>query len=170
MPSPDDILWMQRALELARRAADEGEVPVGAVLVSGDRLLAEGWNHPIGGCDPTLHAEIHALRQAANTEKNYRLPGSTLYVTIEPCTMCLGAIVHARVGRVVFGAPEPKAGVIQSRPELLAAGFLNHRFEWDGGVCEEACAAVLQDFFSRRRALKKALREAGGENLPPVAD
>jgi len=153
MPFSDDY-WMQHALHLARQGAEAGEVPVGAVLVLDDQVIGEGSNNPITACDPTAHAEILALRAAAQQQQNYRLVGSTLYVTIEPCTMCVGALVHARVGRVVFGAREPRAGAICSAFALLdgtAAASYNHRVVWTGGVLEEECAALLTTFFRARR-------------------
>lgn len=142
---------MDRALELARRAAGAGEVPVGAVLVQGGELIGEGWNQPIGACDPTAHAEVMALRAAAARVGNYRLVDSTLYVTLEPCPMCAGAIVHARVGRVVFGAVDPRAGAAGTVFDLLQSATLNHRAEVSGGVLSDACGALLRDFFRARR-------------------
>lgn len=147
-----DPIWMQYALALARRAGEAGEVPVGAVLVAEDRIIGEGYNRPIGACDPTAHAEIVALRDAARRLGNYRLPNSTLYVTLEPCPMCAGAIVHARVGRVVYGAPDPRAGAGGSVFNLLQTECLNHRASVVGGVLAEACADVLHDFFRARRS------------------
>ena len=142
---------MQQALLLARRAAEEQEVPVGAVLVRDDALVAEGWNQPIASSDPTAHAEIVALRQAAQALGNYRLTGTTLYVTIEPCTMCAGAIVHARVQRVVFGARDPRAGAAGSVFQVLQSPELNHRCELTEGVLADDAAALLQGFFRERR-------------------
>lgn len=159
MPTANDFMWMQRALVLARQAADSNEVPVGAVIVRNNQVLGEGSNCPIGGCDPTAHAEIQAIRQAALKEANYRIPDSTLYVTIEPCTMCLGAIVHARIARVVFGAKEPKAGVLESNSLLETFSFFNHSLAWEGGVCEQECTDIMQAFFSHRRAMKKQLKK-----------
>lgn len=147
----EDHQWMQRALALAQKAAEAGEVPVGAVLVREGVLLGEGWNQPIRAHDPTAHAEIVALRAAARATANYRLAGSTLYVTIEPCAMCTGALVHARVGRLVFGAREPRAGAVASNLCLLEAPFLNHRVGWDEGICAAEAAALLQGFFRARR-------------------
>lgn len=146
-----DQHWMQRALVLARQAADAGEVPVGAVLVREGQLIGEGWNQPILARDPTAHAEIVALRAAARAAGNYRLPGSTLYVTIEPCAMCAGALVHARIARLVFGAREPRAGAVASNLGLLEAPFLNHRVVWEEGDCAAESAVLLQDFFRARR-------------------
>ena len=150
-----DIRWMQYALELADRAERLGEVPVGAVLVADDQVLGEGWNSPISSHDPTAHAEMMALRAAAERVANYRLPHSTLYVTIEPCTMCAGAIVHARVSRLVYAAPEPKAGVGASNGCIFEQPYFNHRVEVVGGVCEAEAAAKIQGFFQRRRLEKK---------------
>lgn len=150
-----DEYWMQLALAQARLGAAAGEVPVGAVLVRDGVLLAAGYNRPIAGCDPTAHAEIDVLRSAARRLGNYRLAGSTLYVTIEPCTMCSGALVHARVARLVFGAMEPRAGAVCSHFRLLDTEVYNHRISWEGGVLAEACAALMTDFF-------RAKRKAGG--------
>jgi len=152
MSNQDDLRWMQYALNLARQAAAEEEVPVGAVLVRGDELLAEGWNQPIGNSDPTAHAEIQTLRAAAEKVGNYRLPGSTLYVTLEPCPMCAGAIVHARVERVVFGATDPRTGAGGTIFNLLQAPELNHRCEITAGVMAEECGDLLRSFFRERRA------------------
>lgn len=146
-----DEQFMRRALQLAQRAAATGEVPVGAVLVRDGAVIGEGYNRPISSCDPTAHAEIVALRDAAAREGNYRLPGTTLYVTIEPCTMCAGALVHARVARVVYGAAEPKAGVASSHLQLFAAAHFNHRVDCAGGVLPAECSALISDFFRRRR-------------------
>lgn len=147
---------MQHALMLAERAEQQGEVPVGALLVMQGRVVGEGWNQPISGHDPTAHAEIVALRNAATHEQNYRLPGSTLYVTLEPCPMCAGAIVHARVKRVVYSAPDPKGGAAGSVFDLLPTdGRFNHRVEVDGGLLRERSAKLLQDFFRRKRAKSK---------------
>lgn len=151
-PDDEDVRWMQRALELARRGAGEGEVPVGAVLVREGELLGEGWNAPIGSHDASAHAEIVALREAGRRVGNYRLPGSTLYVTIEPCAMCAGALVHARVTRLVFAAREPRAGAVASNLQLLDAPFLNHRVAWNEGVCAEEAARLIREFFRVRRS------------------
>ena len=148
---------MQHALKLAELAEQQGEVPVGAVVVREGRLVGEGWNRPIGGCDPTAHAEIVALRDAAEKEQNYRLPGSTLYVTLEPCPMCAGAIVHARVKRVVYAAKDPKGGAAGSVFDLLPTdGRFNHHVEVEGGLMMEQSATLLQDFFRRKRIKSKA--------------
>lgn len=143
---------MQRAIELAQHAADNGEVPVGAVLIRDDAILGEGWNQPIQHHDPTAHAEIMALRDAAQRIGNYRLIDTTLYVTLEPCVMCAGALIHARVGRVVFGASDPRAGAAGSQFELLPSGApFNHRVECQGGLMSEECGKLLKDFFAARR-------------------
>lgn len=147
----EDRRWMQHALRLAQRAAELGEVPVGAVVVKDDEAVAEGWNQPVASHDPTAHAEIVALRAAAQAARNYRLGGHTLYVTLEPCVMCAGAILHARVERLVFGAWDPKAGAVESVYDLVARPRLNHRLEWRGGVLEAECGALLADFFKARR-------------------
>jgi tRNA(adenine34) deaminase len=142
---------MRQSLELARRAAAAGEVPVGAVLVLEEEKIGEGWNQPIGACDPTAHAEIVALRAAAARIGNYRLPGSTLYVTLEPCSMCAGALVHARVARVVFGAADPRAGAAGTVFDLLRSTALNHRADVVGGILAEECGVLLWEFFRARR-------------------
>lgn len=146
-----DEHYMQRALALAQQAAAKGEVPVGAVLVCEGEVIGEGFNCPISTNDPTAHAEVMALRDAAKRIRNYRLPNTTLYVTVEPCAMCAGALVHARVARVVYGTPEPKAGVADSHLSLFAAPHFNHRVCCEGGVLQEDCANLMQDFFRSRR-------------------
>jgi tRNA(adenine34) deaminase len=153
-----DLRWMRKAFALAQRAADAGEVPVGAILVKQDVPLAEGWNQPIAMHDATAHAEIVALRAAAQQLGNYRLPDTTLYVTLEPCAMCAGAIIHARVARLVFGAWDPKAGAVQSVYDLIANPRLNHAVQWTGGVMEAECSLLLKTFFRDRR---KAPGESG---------
>jgi tRNA(adenine34) deaminase len=142
---------MRRALELARRAQDEGEVPVGAVVVLDEKILGEGWNRPISAADPTAHAEIQAMRAAATTRKNYRLVGATLYVTLEPCAMCVGAMFHARIRRVVFGASDPKTGAAGSTLDLFQEKRLNHHALVQGGVLAAECGALLSAFFASRR-------------------
>ncbi len=142
---------MRHAVALAARAAVSGEVPVGAVLVRDGEILGEGWNRPIGDHDPSAHAEMIALRQAAQKVGNYRLPGATLYVTLEPCVMCAGAIVHARISRLVFGARDPKAGAVESVYDVIAKPRLNHVVEWSGGVLETECGDLLRAFFRERR-------------------
>lgn len=145
---------MREALVLASQGAAQGEVPVGAVLVQDGEIIGRGFNCPISRHDPSAHAEMVAIRDAALAVENYRLPGSTLYVTLEPCSMCAGLIVHSRVARVVYGATEPKAGVAVSRGQFFAQEFLNHRVLVEGGVLMEDCAAVLVEFFRQRRAAK----------------
>jgi tRNA(adenine34) deaminase len=147
----DDQRWMRRALELAAQAEEEGEVPVGAVLVRDGEVIAEGWNRPIAGHDPTAHAEIQALRAGAAAVGNYRLGGTTLYVTLEPCPMCAGAMVHARVKRLVFGAADPRTGSAGSVFDLVRSEHLNHRLEVMGGILGEECSGMLRSFFRARR-------------------
>ena len=142
---------MRRALELAERAEEEGEVPVGALVVIEKELIAEGWNRTINTCDPTGHAEIIALRAAANHVGNYRLPGSTLYVTLEPCVMCAGAIVQARVSRLVYGATDPQAGAAGSAFNLLQGAGRNHESQISGDVLGDVCRERLRAFFGCRR-------------------
>ena len=139
MPAADDESYMRRALELARRAEGEGEVPVGAVIVVGGEVVGEGWNRPIGAADPTAHAEIQAIRTAAGKLHNYRLTGATLYVTLEPCDMCVGAMFHARIARTVYGASDPKKLVLKNQLGL------------EGGVLAAECGALLSEFFAGRR-------------------
>jgi tRNA(adenine34) deaminase len=146
-----DERFMRRALDLARSAEEKGEVPVGAVVVRDGEILGEGWNQPIATHDPSAHAEMVAVRAAAEFAQNYRLPGTTLYVTLEPCAMCAGAIVHARIARVVYGAADPKAGAGGSVFNLLADDRLNHRALVVGGVLAEECGGLLKKFFARRR-------------------
>lgn len=155
-----DRFWMQRALQLGTDAASHGEVPVGAVIVSGDALLAEGANNPISGNDPTGHAEIIALRAAARKMGNYRLPGTTLYVTLEPCIMCMGAMIHGRIDRLVYGATDPKTGAATSLYQIGTDTRLNHTLTVEGGVLEDKCAELLKTFFKNRRAAHRA--ERGG--------
>jgi tRNA(adenine34) deaminase len=142
---------MRHAIRLAQRAEQQGEVPVGAVIVKDDRCIAEGWNIPITSHDPTAHAEIVALRSAGIQVENYRLTDATLYVTLEPCVMCIGAMSHARIKRLVFGAYDPKRGAVCNALSLTDASFLNHRISWDGGVLETECSEMLRDFFKARR-------------------
>jgi tRNA(adenine34) deaminase len=143
--------YMRAALEEARKGFDAGEVPVGAVVVVGGEIVGRGFNQPIGRHDPTAHAEVVAIREAAREIGNYRLVGSTIYVTIEPCLMCVGAMVHARVATLVFGAPEPKAGAVVSSRRAHELPSLNHRIEVLGGVLEDDCRAIIQEFFRGRR-------------------
>ncbi|MCW8872908.1 MAG: tRNA adenosine(34) deaminase TadA [Xanthomonadales bacterium] len=149
--SDADRRWMERALDLARRAEAEGEVPVGAVVVNETGLLGEGWNRNIGLSDPTAHAEIIALREAGHRLNNYRLPRCTLYVTLEPCAMCVGAAIHARLERLVFGAVDPKTGALGGAYSLPAAHRHNHELAFAGGLLEQEAAALLRDFFRRKR-------------------
>jgi len=142
---------MRRALELARRAEGEGEVPVGSVIVLEEKVIGEGWNRPISASDPSAHAEIQAMRAAASARKSYRLVGTTLYVTLEPCAMCVGAMFHARVRRVVYGAADPKTGAAGSVVDLFAQNKLNHHALVQGGVLAAECGALLSDFFAARR-------------------
>lgn len=153
---------MRMALDLAAQAAAAGEVPVGAVVVRDGEVLGQGWNRPISTCDATAHAEIVALREASRACGNYRLPGATLYVTIEPCTMCVGAMVHARIARVVFGAPEPKAGALVSQLNLADANHWNHRLQVTGDVCGEEAAEIMRAFFQMRR--EQARADKAGSN------
>ena len=146
--------FMAAALVLARVARTRGEVPVGAVVVQDGVVIGEGFNQPIGTNDPTAHAEIMALREAARRVGNYRLPGAQLYVTIEPCQMCVGAMIHARIARVVYGTREPKAGAIESAMRAHEHPSLNHRMEATGGVLEEECRSLIQAFFAERRESK----------------
>ena len=154
--SDTDRNWMRTALELAGQAVDEGEVPVGAVLIYRDEVIGKGWNRSIRENDPTAHAEITALRMAACAMHNYRLPDTTLYVTLEPCAMCAGAIVHARVSRVVIGTPDPRTGAAGSVFQLLQSASLNHQCMITSGVLQEECAAIVQDFFQQKRKQKHA--------------
>lgn len=153
--------WMRRALALAQRAREEGEVPVGAVLVQDNQAIGEGWNRPIGCNDPTAHAEIMALRQGGLVLNNYRLLNTTLYVTLEPCVMCAGAMVHGRIGTLVFGARDAKTGAAGSLIDVLAHPGMNHQVTVVEGVLAPACSALLSDFFRARRRERKALKAAG---------
>ena len=146
-----DETFMRRAIELAQRAAEEGEVPVGAVVAVGGTIVGEGWNRPISAADPSAHAEIQAMRAASAALGNYRLLDSTLYVTLEPCPMCVGAIFHARVRRVVFGARDPKTGAAGSVIDLFAEERLNHHAAVEGGLLAEECGELLRRFFAARR-------------------
>ncbi len=147
-----DIEFMQQALSQAHYAESIDEVPVGAIIVKDNEVIATGFNQPITYHDPTAHAEIAAIRNAAQTLQNYRLNNTTLYVTLEPCVMCIGAILHARVKRLVFGACDPKAGAIQSIFQIADETRLNHRIEYSGGVLKQECGDLLRDFFKRRRS------------------
>jgi len=147
----NDEKYMRRAIELAGQGEHLGEIPVGAVIVCDGEIIGEGFNQPITSNDPTAHAEIVALRVAAERVKNYRLVDATIYVTLEPCTMCVGALVHARIARLVFGTLEPKAGAVVSQSQLLGASYFNHRITMHSGVLAETCQHQLSDFFRRRR-------------------
>jgi len=147
----EDKKWMRFALEQARKAEKEGEVPVGAILVKDDLVIARAHNKPISTNDPTAHAEIQLLRAAGEELKNYRLPGTTLYVTLEPCAMCLGAIMHARIERVVFGAHDPKTGVCGSSENFMKASCFNHKIDLASGVLENESKQLLKNFFNSRR-------------------
>jgi tRNA(adenine34) deaminase len=142
---------MQQALDQAMLAGAAGEVPVGAVLVRDGQIISTGFNQPIGNSDPSAHAEMMALRTAAQDESNYRLPGTTLYVTLEPCTMCAGAMLHARVERVVFGAADPKTGAAGSVLNVFSEKQINHQTQVEGGIMSEECGQVLRNFFKERR-------------------
>jgi tRNA(adenine34) deaminase len=144
--------WMRLALALAARAGESGEVPVGALVILDGQVVGEGWNQPIATSDPTAHAEIVAMRAASRAVKNYRLSGATLVVTVEPCLMCVGAMVHARIGTVVYGAPEPRAGALGSAIAAHDTPGLNHRLAVVGGVLADDCRALIQTFFKERRA------------------
>lgn len=146
-----DEQWMKQALLLARAGEENAEVPVGALLVKGDQVIAQAFNAPISYHDPSAHAEMLVLRMAGQQLENYRLVGTSLYVTLEPCVMCAMALVHARIERLVFGAFDAKTGGICSALDLFEQPFVNHRFDWQGGVLEEDCATMLQDFFKQRR-------------------
>tara|TARA_R110002050_G_scaffold141215_4_gene266200 strand:- start:1539 stop:1988 length:450 start_codon:yes stop_codon:yes gene_type:complete len=147
----NDEYWMRQALLLAHQAEQHGEVPVGAVIVLQDELIGSGWNQPISQQDPTAHAEIVALRAACTNQQNYRLPGSTMYITLEPCIMCAGAIVHARIERVVFAATEPKTGAAGSCMDIFNTSQLNHRVQYEHGVLAEESSKLLRDFFRAKR-------------------
>lgn len=156
----EDEHWMRRALALAEQAAALEEVPVGAVVVMDGKEIGAGFNRPISSCDPTAHAEICALRQAATYLANYRLSGATLYVTLEPCTMCVGAIIHSRISRVVYGTTEPKAGAVESSRRTFEEPQLNWRVETSGGLLAGPCSRIISDFFSRRREHLRQQRNA----------
>jgi len=147
----NDEKWMKIAISEANLAINEGEIPVGAVLIQDGKLIAKAHNQPILNHDPTAHAEVEVLRKAGKKLKNYRLARSTLYVTLEPCAMCLGAIMHARIERIVFGASDPKTGVCGSKADLTSEAFFTHKVKVDGGVLEEENKEILQSFFKSRR-------------------
>ena len=159
MTMADDDYYMEQAIAQARRAEALGEVPVGAVVVKDGVIIAAGYNHPIGKHDPTAHAEIMALRAAATALGNYRLPGCTLYVTLEPCAMCSGAMMHARLARVVYGATDPKTGACGSVLNLFGEARLNHHTALHGGVLGEQCGALLKEFFAMRRLMAQRRRQ-----------
>lgn len=154
-----DETWMRYALGLAQKAELAGEVPVGAVVVANDTVIGEGWNTPISDHDPTAHAELKAIRMAATQRENYRVIDATLYVTLEPCPMCAGALVHSRISRLVFGAYDDKTGAAGSVMQLCRHDALNHQLEVTGGVLALECATTISDFFKRRRAEKKAAKK-----------
>lgn len=166
--------FMQQALLQAELAFSAGEVPVGAVVVCKGEIIGRGYNQPISLKDPTAHAEVMALRDAALNMQNYRLPDCELYVTVEPCTMCAGALIHSRIQKVIFGTTEPKAGVAVSQAQLFAAPFVNHQVQIVGGVLSDECAQLMQRFFIERRAarqeLKKAAQAANLLNTPPASN
>jgi tRNA(adenine34) deaminase len=162
-----DLHFMKLAQAAAEEARAAGEVPVGAVLVRGDEVIAKGFNHPIGAHDPSAHAEMVALRAAAQALENYRLPGCELYVTLEPCLMCAGAIMHARIARVVFGARDPKTGACGSVVDAFANAQLNHHTTVVGGALEDECAAALKSFFADRRRAVREARDATRIEPPP---
>lgn len=146
-----DEYWMARAIKLAKKAQSEGEVPIGAVLIYKNKIIGEGWNCPITTHDPTAHAEIIALREGAKTLKNYRLNDCMLYITLEPCAMCVGAIIHSRINRCVFATWDPKAGAVRSALSLLDAPHFNHRVQWSEGFLQQEAQTLLQRFFHQKR-------------------
>jgi len=152
----DHEIHMAQAIVEAQKADAKNEVPVGAVVVLDGNIIGRGFNQPISSCDPCAHAEVMALRDAAQHIQNYRLSDATLYVTIEPCTMCAGAIVHSRVAKLVYGATEPKSGVVESQETIFEKPYFNHQLEVEGGVMAEECTGVIQAFFKRRREEKRA--------------
>ena len=147
----EDEKWMQIAIREANLAKNKGEVPVGAIIIQNNRIIAKAHNSPISKNDPTAHAEVLAIRNASKKLQNYRLPGTTLYVTLEPCAMCLGAVIHARINRIVFGASDPKNGVCGSSVNLTSEAFFNHKIIVNGGILEKDCKKILQSFFKLRR-------------------
>ena len=154
--SVEDVKWMHEALNLAKQGAEHGEVPVGAILVHNQQIIGQGFNEPIRRHDATAHAEIIALRDACRRLNNYRLPlQTTLYVTLEPCTMCIGALIHARVDRLIYAASEPRAGMVGSQMNLAAESFYNHRIQVHKGLCREHSSQMLKDFFRQRRQASK---------------
>lgn len=156
----DHQYWIAHALQLAVKAEMNSEVPVGAVLIEDNQIIGQGWNQPIACQDPTAHAEIIAIRAAANKLQNYRLPNTTLYVTLEPCAMCMGAIIQARIDHLIFGAYDPRAGAVKSVFSIAEETRLNHQVNWQGGVMAEECGQILQSFFRAKRIARKEQREA----------
>ena len=154
-----DDIWMEKALLLAERAAQNSEIPVGAIVVLDEQIIGEGFNAPISSCDPTAHAEIQAIRDACQKMENYRLPDATLYVTLEPCSMCADTIVHSRIARLVYGAREPKSGVVESQGVFFDAPFLNHKVEFRSGVLADQASLQLTQFFKYRREQKKKIKQ-----------
>jgi len=150
-----DLQWMQRAVELAKKAEAQDEVPVGAVIVLDNQIIGEGWNQPISSDDPTAHAEIMALRDAGEKIGNYRLPNASIYVTLEPCIMCAGAIIHARLSRLVYAVDDPKTGACGSVFNLLQTDELNHKVDIEKGVMKEECQSLIRSFFKEKRAIQK---------------
>lgn len=155
-----DQEYMQLALQQARLAFDAGEVPVGAVVVLDDEVVGVGYNSPITTLDPSAHAEVTAIRDAARNIGNYRLSGATLYVTVEPCSMCSGLLVHSRLKRLVYGTKEPKSGAVESAIQLLNSDFFNHTIEVSGGILSNECSQIMTDFFQMRREAKKRLKKS----------
>jgi tRNA(adenine34) deaminase len=158
-PAQNDIQWMKRALTEAMNASKRGEVPVGAVLIRNNILISKGGNSPISLNDPTAHAEIIVIRSAAATINNYRLSGTTLYVTLEPCVMCVGAMLHARIDRLVYGAPDPKSGAVSSLYNIGSDGLLNHNLTITGPILEQKCSSILKNFFTERRKTLKQFKK-----------
>lgn len=158
-----DIYWMQHALSLADKAEQQGEIPVGAVLVVDNKMVGEGWNQSISLHDPSAHAEMQAIREAGQHLQNYRMVDATLYVTLEPCPMCAGLLVHSRIARLVFGAADFKTGAAGSVMNLLCNGQLNHQVKVDGGIEEKQCGEKLSAFFRLRRAQKKAIKQSANQ-------
>lgn len=157
--SPSDEFWMSEAMKLADKAAAQGEIPVGAILIQNGKVIGRGWNQSITLNDPTAHAEVMALRDAGQHLNNYRIINSTMYVTLEPCAMCSGALVHSRIERLVFGAHDYKTGAVESVMKVLTHESANHIVEYQSGVCGKECSAQLSNFFKMRRAEKKRLKQ-----------
>ena len=170
MSELNDAYWMKQALALAQKAWEQGEVPVGAILVLDDEVIGQGWNRPITRHDPTAHAEIMALQQGGQIVQNYRLLNATLYVTLEPCVMCAGAMVHSRIKRLVYGASDLKTGAAGSLLDVLRHPGMNHQIEITAGVMANECSDMLSQIFQQRREQKKAEREARRLNQPDRAD